>query len=177
VDLAAFVRGLAKDCEQKLVESGIALEMQLPPESVPAVRGNSARLRFVLEHLMNNAEQAIALARMIDSREKVKTVRRDAIRLTASYEEGRVRLIVSDTGTGFSEPERVFDPFYTTQGLAEGNGLGLSLCYGIVREHGGEISAFNLHPAGAAVVVELPVAEVVRSEQHNIGDVARNSAA
>ena len=37
-------------------------------------------------------------------------------------------------------------------------GLGLSVCYGIVREHGGEISAFNLHPHGAAVAVELPVA-------------------
>ena len=36
-------------------------------------------------------------------------------------------------------------------------GLGLSVCYGIVREHGGEISAFNLHPHGAAVAVELPV--------------------
>ena len=38
-------------------------------------------------------------------------------------------------------------------------GLGLSVCYGIVREHGGEISAFNLHPHGAAVAVELPVAD------------------
>jgi K+-sensing histidine kinase KdpD len=36
-------------------------------------------------------------------------------------------------------------------------GLGLSVCYGIVREHGGEISAFNLHPHGGAVAVELPL--------------------
>jgi K+-sensing histidine kinase KdpD len=50
-------------------------------------------------------------------------------------------------------------------------GLGLSVCYGIVREHGGEISAFNMHPHGAALAVELPVAgsdknyEVVAGER------------
>jgi K+-sensing histidine kinase KdpD len=38
-------------------------------------------------------------------------------------------------------------------------GLGLSVCYGIVHEHGGEVSAFNLHPHGAAVAVELPAAD------------------
>lgn len=37
--------------------------------------------------------------------------------------------------------------------------MGLAICYGIVREHGGEISAFNLHPYGASVVVELPLEE------------------
>ena len=71
-------------------------------------------------------------------------------------------MIVSDTGPGFREPGRIFDPFYTTKGPEQGAGLGLSICYGIVREHGGEISAFNLHPHGAAVVVELPLRAAVR---------------
>ncbi len=70
-----------------------------------------------------------------------------------------VQVIVSDTGPGFKEPGRVFDPLYTASQVEEGTGVGLSVCYGIVREHGGEISAFNLHPHGAAVVVELPLAE------------------
>jgi signal transduction histidine kinase len=63
----------------------------------------------------------------------------------------RVHLVVSDTGPGFAEPARVFEP-------GDSMGLGLSVCYGIVQEHDGEISAFNLHPHGAAVAVELPVA-------------------
>ena len=42
---------------------------------------------------------------------------------------------------------------------AEREGSGLAICYGIVREHGGEISAFNLHPYGAAVMIELPLME------------------
>jgi signal transduction histidine kinase len=59
----------------------------------------------------------------------------------------------------------VFDPFYTTKSAEQGAGMGLSICYGIVREHGGEISAFNLHPHGAAVVLELPVGRVVTGEE------------
>ena len=76
-------------------------------------------------------------------------------------DERGVQVIVSDTGPGFAAPARVFDPYDTAQdvgpNLRQGAGLGLSICYGIVREHGGEISAFNLHPRGAAVVMEFPV--------------------
>ena len=87
-----------------------------------------------------------------------------AIRVAVSHDECSLHVIVSDTGPGFEEPGRVFEPFYTTQQPGEGSGLGLNICYGIVREHGGEISAFNLHPRGAAVVVELPVGRAVRGE-------------
>lgn len=62
---------------------------------------------------------------------------------------------MSDTGPGFKEPERAFEPAE----LSRDAGTGLAICYGIVREHGGEISAFNLHPYGAAVMVELPLRE------------------
>ncbi len=76
-------------------------------------------------------------------------------------------MIVSDTGPGFHEPGRVFDPFYTME-AADGAGLGLSICYGIVHEIGGEIRAFNLHPHGAAVAVELPVAEMAAEKNPSV---------
>jgi signal transduction histidine kinase len=132
------------------------------------VRGNRDRLRLVLEHLLNNAVQAIAAARVTSGVGR----REDAIRLTVSFDGRAVQIVVSDTGVGFREPGRAFDLFYTTQAPGQGSGLGLSICYGIVREHGGEISAFNLHPAGAAVVVELPVAEAVVNRPAIIADVA-----
>ncbi len=125
-------------------------------DEVPVVRGNRDRLRQMLEHLLNNAAQAIQMAHTLELGRSG-----DEIRISVSHDECALHVIVSDTGPGFEEPGRAFDPFYTTQQVGAGPGMGLSICYGIVREHGGEISAFNLHPHGAAVVVELPIGAVV----------------
>ena len=157
VDVAAILESMRAACGQKLKERGVKLEIN-GAQAFPMVRGSRDRLRQVFEHLLNNAAQAIATARAREADEQ------HAIRVTVSHDDQALHVIVSDTGPGFSEPGRVFDPFYTTKGPEQGAGLGLSICYGIVREHGGEISAFNLHPHGAAVVVELPVRRVVEGE-------------
>jgi signal transduction histidine kinase len=149
VELPVLLRDLARACEKKLKERGVGLVMQMG-DDVPTVRGNGDRLRQVMEHLLNNAAQAIASSTSKDRGLEA------AIRVSVGHDDRGVQVIVSDTGPGFREPGRAFDPFYTTREPGEGTGLGLSICYGIVREHGGEISAFNLHPHGAAVVVELP---------------------
>ena len=52
---------------------------------------------------------------------------------------------------------RVFDPFFTTREVGQGTGLGLSVCYGIVREHGGQIVATNAPGGGAVFTIELPI--------------------
>jgi C4-dicarboxylate-specific signal transduction histidine kinase len=152
VDVTKLLHELAEACREKLVNRGVRLVVQACEEA-PIVRGSRDRLRQVLEHLLNNAAQAVASAADLRGGEE------HAIRLTASQDGRMVHLIVSDTGPGFREPGRVFNPFYTTGQPGEGVGLGLTICYGIVREHGGEISAVNLQPHGAAVVVELPVCE------------------
>jgi signal transduction histidine kinase len=157
VEVPVLLGELARACEKKLEERGVRLVMQVG-EDVPTVRGNGDRLRQVMEHLLNNAAQAVACSSRKDKGLEA------AIRVSVGHDDRGVQVIVSDTGPGFREPGRAFDPFYTTREPGEGTGLGLSICYGIVREHGGEISAFNLHPHGAAVVVELPL------RQKNIGD-------
>ena len=155
VDLPAMLNTLGEVCAAKLSERGVRLEIAAGADT-PLVRGSCERLCQVFEHLLNNASQAIANARPREPEEPEHT-----IRVALSFDREVLHVIVSDTGPGFQEPARVFDPFYTTQGPKQGAGLGLSICYGIVREHGGEISAFNLHPHGAAVVVELPVRNAV----------------
>ena len=157
VDVAVILDGLRAACGQKLKERGVKLEIN-GALTLPMVRGSRDRLRQVFEHLLNNAAQAIATARERETGED------HAIKVTVSHDDQALHVIVSDTGPGFREPGRVFDPFYTTKGPEQGAGLGLSICYGIVREHGGEISAFNLHPHGAAVVVELPVRRIVKGK-------------
>jgi signal transduction histidine kinase len=162
VDLLQLVREVAAVWREELTQRGVKFEIvahgQASEQTGPAARGCRQRLRQVVEHLLNNAVQAIAESRAREADEE------HAIRISLSQDEHAANIIVSDTGTGFEEPGRAFDPFYTTKDPVEGAGLGLSICYGIVREHGGEISAFNLHPHGAAVVVELPLRQTVKDE-------------
>ena len=67
-----------------------------------------------------------------------------------------------DSGPGIKEPNRIFDPFYTTKSVGKGTGLGLSICYGIIKEHGGDISARNRTDGGAIIEVRLPAARTPR---------------
>ena len=55
-------------------------------------------------------------------------------------DRGDVVIEFSDSGPGLEEPEKIFDPFYTTKPVGKGSGLGLSICYGIIQEHGGRIT-------------------------------------
>jgi signal transduction histidine kinase len=142
VDVAELVRELAEACRERLENRGVRLVVQAG-HGTAVVRGNRDRLRQMLKHLLNNAAQALA---------DVASGEEQVIRLSVGKDGAIVHLIVSDTGPGFREPGRVFE----LGEPARGAGLGLSVCYGIVHEHGGEISAFNLHPHGAAVAVELP---------------------
>jgi len=157
VEIAALVKGLADECKQKLEDRGVQLALQVEDE-LPGVRGNGERLREVLEHLLNNAAQSIAIAAEEDAE------RAHEIRVSVSRDGQSLQMIVSDTGTGFEDPGRVFDPFQKSRQPGQGAGVGLGICYGIVQEHGGEINAFNLQPYGAAVVVELPLKEGVVKE-------------
>jgi signal transduction histidine kinase len=150
VDVTALVRELADGCSAKLESKGVRLVVQTGDE-VMAVRGNRDRLRQMIEHLLNNAAEALAgVGAVTAGEEQVIRVSLSASgSVSASVDGEMVHLIVSDTGPGFREPGRVFEQ-------CDATGLGLSVCYGIVHEHGGEISAFNLDPHGAAVAVALP---------------------
>lgn len=187
VQVCEIIAELEHACLPKLSERGVRLDIIFPQAGpqLPPVRGNRDRLRQVLEQLLNNAAQAIAGVQeqaadqrhrppqtRAETRSRLHGQRRDlrseegehAIRISLTHDENMLHLIVSDTGPGFREPGRAFDPFYTTRETEHGAGLGLSICFGIVREHGGVISAFNLHPRGAAVVVELPLGRAVEVE-------------
>jgi len=81
-----------------------------------------------------------------------------SVEVTSSERDGHAEIVFVDTGSGIELPERIFDPFYTTKEVGKGTGLGLSICYGIVREHGGDISAANrTDTSGAIFTVRLPL--------------------
>ncbi|MDR3588873.1 MAG: response regulator [Negativicutes bacterium] len=81
-----------------------------------------------------------------------------------TYQEGRyVVCRISDDGPGISADHlgRIFDPFFTTKEVGSGTGLGLSIAYGIVQQHGGELSAESESGKGASFSVKLPWTESV----------------
>jgi signal transduction histidine kinase len=119
------------------------IELQL--ESVlPGVRGDGNQLMQVFFNIISNALEAMEAAN--GGVLTVKTIR----------DRGNVVILFSDTGPGLKDPQRVFDPFYTTKPVGKGTGLGLSICFGIVQEHGGRILSYNRQEGGAVFRVELP---------------------
>jgi two-component system, NtrC family, sensor kinase len=144
----------------ELARAGIVLEVSTAP-GLPPIRANGDQIRQVLLQVLNNAVTTLQIAAAAHEKR---------VRITAAPVKDRVQMLITDTGPGFPDPNRVFDPFFTTKKPGEGPGLGLSLCYSIVREHGGEISAFNLQPQGAAVAIDMP-AYTALSETPIAGEV------
>jgi PAS domain S-box-containing protein len=134
---------------------GIELELD---EALPRVEGDMARLRQVIHNLLQNAEQAVAEAKL--PRIVVRT-----------RFEGGARLVVQDNGTGFPPDilNRAFEPYVTTK--TKGTGLGLAIVKKIVEEHSGSIEIRNLDPAGAEVAIVLPVAKEKRAAHAHAANV------
>lgn len=139
----------------ELERAGIVFELSIP-QAMPRLRANVDQMRQVFLQILSNSMTAL---------QSLPPERERRLRVETAPIKDRVQVLISDSGPGFSNPDRVFDPFFTTKKPGEGPGLGLSLCYSIVREHGGEISAFNLQPHGAAIAIELPVDETAEEAQ------------
>ncbi len=126
--------------------SNIEIEREFA-KKIPKILGDSHQLQQVILNILNNARQAI---------ETHSSSGR--IRISTEGTASHVRIICEDNGPGISAENlnKIFDPFFTTKPIGKGTGLGLSLCYGIVREHGGTISAHSKPGRGATFTIELP---------------------
>jgi len=111
------------------------------------------QIEQVFLNVINNAVDAI-----------LETGRSGKLKIRVSCADGHVCTQFTDDGAGIKDPKRIFDPFYTTKSVGKGTGLGLSICYGIVKEHGGDITANNAPEGGACIEVRLPAAETTDAE-------------
>jgi signal transduction histidine kinase/ActR/RegA family two-component response regulator len=122
---------------------GIPIELTSSFGKIPSVPGNSSELREVLTNLIFNAVDAMP--------------RGGRLSFTTGQQEDWVEARVSDTGIGMAEnvKRRVFDPFFTTKGVTS-SGLGMSVSYGIIKRHGGEILIESQPGEGTTFILRLP---------------------
>ncbi len=140
-DVIEMTRPLWK---QKAGKIGINYDVVCNMESELRVLGNNTELREVLHNLLNNALEAMPNG--------------GAIRISGRQEGEEAVLRVKDTGSGMTSivAARIFEPYFTTKGV-QGNGLGLSVSHGIIKQHGGTIKV-DSHPGeGTLFEIRLPL--------------------
>jgi two-component system NtrC family sensor kinase len=127
--------------------NGVELVTDYLP-ALPTVVADGSQLQQALLNLVLNAEQAM------------RGRRTKRLHVGTRYDEASaaVELFITDTGHGIERTNlsRIFDPFFTTRDVGEGTGLGLSICYGIVRDHGGQISVESKVDGGTTFSLLLP---------------------
>jgi hypothetical protein len=143
IDLGRVIRETVSLIEHQLQKNGIRVEVSLD-EPLPPIRGEAGKLQQVFLNLFLNARDAMD--------------RGGALTVRARAAERGVRITVEDTGRGIPPEnlERIYDPFFTTKSARTGTGLGLSVTYGIVREHGGEIEVDSAIGRGTRFHLEFP---------------------
>ena len=131
----------------KLRTSNVELSTNLAAD-VPLILADYNQLQQVILNIITNAQQAMA-----------ETERKGKIALTTGVINDYVRVSIADNGPGIS-PEnitKIFDPFFTTKPGGGGSGLGLSVCHGIITEHGGNIYVGSTLGKGTTFTIELPI--------------------
>ena len=142
-DLNRIVRETLTLVEHQFVKAGIQVALSQDPD-LPSIKGDSGRLQQVLLNLFLNARDAMESGGRLE--------------VVSFSQDGAARIAITDSGSGIA-PEnlpRIFDPFFTTKAARRGTGLGLSVSYGIVREHAGDIEVESEPGKGTRFLLIFP---------------------
>jgi signal transduction histidine kinase len=147
-DMHAVVEAAVDSLGERLRSAGIDVVRHFEP-SLPHLPADAEKMKRVFTNLLLNSIQAMETEGTI------------TIKTEYDREKKGIRMTFSDTGPGIPEEIRnkVFEPFFTTKPPGEGTGLGLAVSYGIVEEHGGELSVKSEEGAGASFSLWFPLQE------------------
>lgn len=147
-NLNAFIRELMEFSGYELENAGVRPLLELG-DNLPHLNFDERVLKQALLNLIQNAMAAMSGSGGVLT---IKTELRD----------GEVELSVCDTGCGIPEQNlsKIFEPYFTTK--ENGSGLGLTLVFKIIREHGGEISVRSREGSGSCFIITLPVPQKER---------------
>jgi PAS domain S-box-containing protein len=143
VDLHEVIQDTLSLLEHPLKIARVQVRCDLLAET-PITMGNSGKLQQVFLNLFLNARDAMTNG--------------GELWIRTCITDSRIEAVVSDTGTGISKDniKKIYDPFFTTKTAGKGTGLGLSVSYGIVREHGGNITVESNVGRGTSFRLDFP---------------------
>jgi PAS domain S-box-containing protein len=144
INLNDLLEGILLMMERQMRESNIRVVSDLDHQ-IPEVKASTNQMRQVMLNMFKNAKEAMPNGGTLT----VRTAREDQ----------RVSVHIQDTGVGIPEEIRskIFEAFFTTKQKVKGVGLGLSVCYGIVKDHGGEIKLESEEGKGTTFIITLPI--------------------
>lgn len=141
---------------QQILNNGIELIENLDPK-LPLVLCDQVKLESVIQNLLINARDAI---------KDLANSRRGRIEISTKFltETKSISISIKDNGTGLSQKvqEHIFEPFVTTKPVGSGTGLGLSLVFGIIKEHGGDITFNTDADKGTEFTILLPLKQEMK---------------
>ncbi len=144
IKMNELIGGILLVMEKQMRESNIKVETAFDDE-IPEVMASTNQMRQVMLNILKNAKEAMPKGGTL-------TVR-------TSKEDKHVLIHVQDTGVGIPEEirDKIFEAFFTTKQKVKGVGLGLSVCYGIIKDHGGEIKVESEEGKGTTFTIRLSI--------------------
>ena len=144
IDLNAVLDEIALLYEKRFREHSVKFTLETAP-GLPLVLASRDQLRQVFLNMITNAMYAMPDGGQLE--------------IATAHENAKVVITVSDTGTGIKPEhlEKVFDSFFTTKtDSVKGVGLGLSVCYGFIKDHGGNLTVESEIDKGTTFTITLP---------------------
>jgi PAS domain S-box-containing protein len=144
IKIDELIEGILLVMEKQMRESNIQVETSFNPD-IPEIMASTNQMRQVMLNILKNAKEAMPKGGTL-------TVR-------TSREDNRVLTHIQDTGMGIPEEirDKIFEAFFTTKQKVKGVGLGLSVCYGIIKDHGGDIKVESEEGKGTTFIISLPI--------------------
>jgi nitrogen-specific signal transduction histidine kinase/ActR/RegA family two-component response regulator len=158
VDVHVIIRRV-ETLVHSIIGEDIDLRTTLAPRSL-IVNADAGQIEQVLVNLVTNARDAMPKGGILSIETDIVEPGEAFEKQSAGAKSGKYVLVsVSDTGVGMDEKtrERIFEPFFTTKDLGRGTGLGLSMVYGIIKQHVGQILCYSEPGKGTTFKVYLPV--------------------
>ncbi len=161
-----FINSIVKKAQAllaRLIEEDIELQILLSETDI-MVYADPVLMEHVLINLATNARDEMPDGGVLTMKTQQISIENGFVSASGQKKSGKYALLsVSDTGPGLKKQvkEKIFEPFFTTKEVGKGSGLGLSMAYGIIKQHGGHIEVYSEPGKGAVFKIYLPVFKAV----------------